>query len=85
MHRALVGNLHEALALLVVERALKVHDALDAVDPAFLRLAHDSQSAAWILECRSSTLTFSSGSFLCSAYMRSVMAVQAPSPASRRS
>src|ERR1043166_1840229 len=39
MHRALVGNLHEAGALGVVERAFERDRAVDPVDHAFLGLA----------------------------------------------
>ncbi len=39
MHGALVGDLHQLLALLVVKRALQRDESLDAVDLAHLGVA----------------------------------------------
>ena len=46
-------------------------------------MAQETQSSAWTLACRRRMMAFSSGSFLCRAYICSVMLVQAPSAASR--
>ena len=81
MDRALVGDLHEAGPLLVIERALEQDAALDAIDLAALGLAGRSRRRE-ILAWRSRTVTRSSGRALRSS-SRSVMAVQAPSAASR--
>ena len=48
-------------------------------------VAKSSQSLAWIREWRNETVTLSRGHCLRVAYMRKVIAVQAPSPASSRS
>ena len=51
--------------------------------PAFV--SHSAQSAAWILECRSRTVTCSSGHAFRCAYSATVIDAQLPSAASRRS
>ena len=84
MHRALVGDFHQPLALIGVERAFHRDHPVDLVEHAFL-VSHSAQSSAWILLCFSVTVTRSSGSDLRSAYIRMVIDVQAPRPASTKS
>ena len=51
--------------------------------PSFI--SHSEQSAAYIFECRSQTVTRSNGQFFCRAYMPTVIDVQEPRAASKKS
>src|SRR5215469_4815598 len=51
--------------------------------PSFV--SHSEQSAAYIFECRSQTVTRSNGQFLCRAYIPTVIDVQEPRAASKKS
>ena len=48
-------------------------------------VSHSEQSAAYIFECRSQTVTRSSGQFFFRAYIATVIEVQEPRAASRKS
>ena len=84
MHRALVGDFHQLLALLGVQRALHFYHPVELIehaDPGFALGAIFRMNLA----VTSVTVTRSSGSALRSAYIRMVIEVQAPRPASTRS
>ena len=81
VHRALVGDFHQSLALIGVECALHRNHAVELIEHTSLGLAFGA-SSAWILLWLSVTVTRSSGRDLRSAYIRIVIEVQAPSPAS---
>ncbi len=49
------------------------------------RVSHSEQSAAYIFECRSQTVTLSNGQFLFRAYIPTVIEVQEPRAASKKS
>ena len=84
MHRAFVGDLQQPLTLVRIEVAQQCNGALDPVDRSFLRLAGFAVGGV-DPPVTQSNRDLIEGQRLRSAYSRSVIAVQAPSPASTRS